>query len=793
MKISELWLREWVNPELAVNQIAEQLTMAGLEVDSLVPVAGSFSGVIVAEVMSTKPHPQADRLTLCTVNDGSETPLSIVCGAANVRPGLKVALAKIGAQLPGNLQIKETKLRGELSQGMLCSTSELGMTEKSEGIMELDKQAPLGQDLRTYLQLDDHIIEVDLTPNRADCFSLQGVAREVAALNRLPLKPPVIQAVQPQTDEVFKVRVSASKACPAYLGRVIKNIDPTKETPLWMAERLRRSGLRLVHPVVDVTNYVMIELGQPMHAFDLRALKGGIEVRFAKNGEQMTLLDGQEVVLNDRVLLIADEQKPLALAGIMGGEGSAVQSDTVDLFLESAYFNPLSISGVARQFGLCTDSSQRFERGVDPQIQRLAMERATSLLLEIVGGQAGALIEVIEAGSLPEEKKVELDPEKVSRLSGLAVDKATIVESLSALGMVVENPEAEILKVKIPSYRFDVSLDVDLVEDIIRLYGYDKLPTTAIASDLQAGKEVATETQGNRCAALLASRGYHEIISYSFVDPQLQRVLYPDAESLQLVNPISSELSEMRLGLWPGLIAAMLHNAHRQQQAIKLFETGVRFSVEKGQLSEIPCLAGLITGEYGYLNWAEKQRDFDFYDLKGDVEALLSQSKLGPVEFVARAHPALHPGQSAAIMSQGFQIGWIGVLHPRLSDELDLAKEVILFELDLTPLEAGKASRYQQISRFPLIRRDLSFLVDKDISAAAIAKTVRAAVPNHWLKSFDIFDLYLGEGIPEGKKSLAVAITLQDATRTLVDSEINELISAIIKSLETDFAILLRD
>ncbi|KTC95058.1 phenylalanine--tRNA ligase subunit beta [Legionella feeleii] len=793
MKVSELWLREWVNPSLNGQQLASLLTMAGLEVDAVTPVAGAFTGVIVAEVLNTTPHPQADKLTLCEINTGAGKPLKVVCGAANVRQGLKVALAQIGANLPGGLVIKESMLRGELSQGMLCSVTELGLAENSDGIMELDEDAPLGTDLRTYLALDDQVLDIDLTPNRADCFSVLGVAREVAVLTSLPLQPLPEKTSLPTTDEQLTIKLLNSDACPQYYGRVIRGINPQAHTPIWIAERLRRAGLRPIHPVVDITNYVMLELGQPMHAFDLQSIDGNINVRFAKANETLQLLDGQQINLHDRVLVIADNKKALAMAGIMGGEDSAVQEHTTDIFLESAFFSPIIIAGIARSYGLCTDSSQRFERGVDPALQLLALERATDLLLDIVGGNAGPVSSASELAALPLKNKILFNPAKVQQLTGLAVAEEEMVRMLQGLGMDVDRKTAEAWQINIPSHRFDISLDVDLIEEIIRLHGYDKLPGAKMNTTVQAGNINPLESLAARCSQFFIARGYNETISYSFVDPELQQELYPQNLTMQLLNPISSELSQMRVGMWPGLIAAMVYNTHRQQTALKLFENGVVFDLQQGSLQEHACIAGLLTGEQGAMNWSEKTAKFDFYDAKGDLQALFAALQLPEVHFIADVHPALHPGKSARIMVANQEAGWCGVLHPRIADALDSPDEVVLFELRLGALINTEAVRYQQISKFPQIRRDLSLLVNNEVSAAQIEQLVRQTVNEALLKSFDVFDVYTGETIPAGKKSLAIALTLQDDKRTMVDNEINEIISAIIKKLEEKFAIILRD
>ena len=792
MKVSEAWLREWVNPSLTGQQLAVQLTMAGLEVDSLSPVAGEFTHVIVAHVLKTTPHPQADKLTLCQVDAGSDACIQIVCGAANVRAGLKVALALPGSHLPGGMVIKESLLRGELSQGMLCSVSELGMDDRSEGIIELPDDAPVGVDLREYMALNDQVLDIDLTPNRADCFSVLGIAREVAALNKLPLQALPTNIAQPASDEALTIHLQAPEACPYYSGRIIREINPDATTPLWIKERLRRAGIRTLHPVVDVTNYVMIELGQPMHAFDLHAIQGNIHVRYAQADETLVLLDGQDIKLHEQVLVIADDKAPLAMAGVMGGKASSVQGPTTDIFLESAFFNPLVVAGVARRYGLSSDSSQRFERGVDPALQTRALERATELLQSIVGGSVGPVAVMSHPQHMPSKVTVLFDPAKVKRLTGLDIPLDDMAIMLQGLGLTVLR-QADCWVVGVPSHRFDIALDVDLVEEIVRLYGYDNIAASPVVTSMQAGEINPTERMSTRIATFLSGRGYNETISYSFVDPDFQSAIYPDAQTMQLLNPISSELSQMRVGMWPGLLASMIYNIHRQQTAVKFFEAGVVFDVDGDVLQERSCIAGLLTGEQGSMNWSESTRQFDFYDMKGDLQALFAFLKIPEVQFVAATHAALHPGQSARILIGGKEAGWMGALHPRFLDELGLSTEVMLFELSLEALFHQNPIRYQHISKYPQIRRDLSLLVNTSVTAGQIEQAVREVVAPGWLKAFDVFDVYMGESIPSGKKSLAIGLTLQDEKRTLVDAEINAVIDTILKKLDVEFAIVLRE
>ena len=574
MKLSENWLREWVNPDFDVQVIAEKLTQAGLEVDSVSPVAGDFSGVLVGQVKSVVAHPDADKLRVCEVDVAGDALLHIVCGASNVREGLKIPVAVVGAVLPGDFKIKKAKLRGEPSFGMLCSAKELGLAESSEGLMELPADAPVGSDIRDYLALNDFTIEVDLTPNRSDCLGVAGIARELGVISRTNLTPVAINEVAASVQTTFPVLVEAKQACPNYIGRVIENINPDAKTPLWMQEKLRRSGLRSLSAVVDITNYVMLELGQPMHAFDLQKLQQSIIVRFAKADEKLTLLDGQQVEIAEQTLVIADASGPLALAGVMGGETTAVDDKTTSLFLEAAFFTPDAIAGQARSYGLHTDSSHRFERGVDPQLAQQAMQRATQLILEIAGGQAGPLTVVSEESALPEIPQILLRANRIKRVLGIELDAAEVEEQLTRLGLEVTAVRDGWL-VMVPSFRFDINIEVDLIEELGRLYGYDRLPQTRPEISVLPGaiseKQLATE----RLQSLLVDRGYFEAITYSFVDPTLQKHFADsDIEPIKLANPISADLSVMRHSLWPGLVQAMVYNLNRQHDRIRLFEVG---------------------------------------------------------------------------------------------------------------------------------------------------------------------------------------------------------------------------
>jgi phenylalanyl-tRNA synthetase beta chain len=788
MKFSERWLRQWVNPPIGTKALCDQLSLAGLEVDSVEKAASDFSHVIVGEVLSTEQHPDADRLKVCQVNIGDET-LSIVCGGQNVRPGLKVAVAQIGAVLPGDFKIKKSKIRGVVSFGMLCSSDELGLPVQNEGILELPQEAPVAADLREYLQLNDQCIEIDLTPNRGDCLSIIGIAREVAAMNHLPLLKEITAHVPSSIKKTLPVSISAHRGCQRYVGRVISGIRTDARTPIWLEERLRRSGLRSIHPVVDITNYVMLEMGQPMHAFDCQKIQGAIEVRFARDDESLTLLDGRTISLNDSALLIADQEKALALAGIMGSDNSEVNEKTTDIFLESAHFDPLTIRGTARDYGILSDSSYRFERGVDFMIQQSAIEYASELILHIAGGSAGPVIEVVD-NDLPERNPISLRREQITRLLGITLADADIESYLKALGFNVSNTEEGWTAIA-PSYRYDMQIENDLIEELARMYGYNHIPTTHQQALMLPQVDSDLIISPTRCRQLLIDRGYHEAITYSFVSPELEQVFTPDYEPYKILNPISSEMSVMRTTLWPGLLQAYRYNADRQQERVRLFEIGMCF-YDKDELIQDNWIGGLIAGNQEPEQWGTKISAVDFYDLKSDVQALLSLSRrASDFEFVSDEHPALHPGQCARIDFQGQLVGWLGQLHPRLAQNFDLRQTIYLFTLKLSSIINTLLPQYQQVSKFPGLRRDIAVIVDQAVQAQELAELAKAAAGD-WAESVNIFDVYSGQGIPEGQKSIALAVTLVHPDRTLTDQEVNEVMERVILQLKGQFDLTLR-
>ena len=790
MKFSERWLREWVDPPVDTETLVHQLTMAGLEVDGTLPAAPDFSSVVVGQVESVAPHPDADKLSVCRVDVGAPEMLGIVCGAPNVRAGMKAPVALVGGELPGGLKIKRAKLRGVESHGMLCSERELGLGEGHEGLWDLPADAPVGADLRDWLALDDTVIDVDLTPNRGDCFSVLGIAREVALINGLALGGPEIAPVAPATSDEFPVEVRAPKACPRFCGRVIRGIRADAQTPLWMTEKLRRAGLRPIHPVVDVTNIVMLELGQPMHGFDLGTLRAGVIVRLAEPGERIVLLDGREVELQPDTLVIADHGGPRAVAGIMGGEDSGVSERTRDVFFEVAFFAPLAIAGRARRLGLHTDASLRFERGVDPAQQRRAVERATALLIDIAGGTPGPVIERVAEAHLPERRPVGLRRSRLAMLLGHAVPDPEIERILQGLGIRLA-PTDEGWAAVPPTHRFDIAIEADLIEEVARVHGYDRLPEARGAGAAVLGEASESRVPGARLADMLAARGYQEVVTYSFVDPAVQRKLFPDAPTLPLSNPISSELSDMRISLWPGLVHTLKRNLSRRQGRVRIFEQGLRFIVEDNELKQLNTISGLLAGSRLPEQWGTPASSVDFHDAKGDVEALLGLTA-AEFSFAAAEHPALHPGQCARILRDDREAGWIGALHPRLVRALDLERAPLLWELDEAISFAAELPSFSEISRFPAIRRDIAMVVGESIPVQALRDTIRSA-GGALLTESKVFDVYSGDRIDSGRKSVAFGLILQDSSRTLTDEEADRVVAAVVARLASEFGARMRD
>ena len=793
MRISVNWLNEWLAAPAEARHLAERLTMAGLEVEAIEPAAPPLEGVVVGEIVACEKHPDADILSVCRVDAGRDELLQVVCGAPNARVGLKAPLATVGTRMPGGKVIGRARLRGIESEGMLCSARELGLSDDAAGLLELPAELPARQPITTALALDDTLITINLTPNRGDCMGVLGVAREAMVLTGTDLAGPPLRAVPGQTGERFPVELVAGAGCARFAARVIRGVRADAQSPLWMRERLRRAGLRPIGAVVDVTNYVMLELGQPMHAYDLRELEGAIVVRRARDGETLRLLDGRDVTLDGQVLVIADRAKVLGLAGVMGGEHSGIGAGTTDVLLEVAFFDPSAISGRGRRYGLVTDASQRFERGVDPTLQERAIERATDLLLACAGGRPGPT-EVTELKSeLPFREAVSFRPERARRVIGADIDDAAIERILRRLGMQVVEHGGAAWRVTAPPWRFDISIEEDLIEEVARIHGFDRIPATAPATPLAIPALSEARVAHETAADLLVQRGYFEAITYSFVDPGLQAVLCPGEPALRLANPISADLAEMRVSLWPGLVRALLENQRRQQPRVRLFELGRQFRLEDGALHEVPVIAGIAAGPALPEQWGVPATDVDFFDVRSDVEALLrATGDAATFSFVPDRHPALHPGQSARILRDGRPIGWLGRLHPDVERRLELTYSGLVFEIETESGFEATVPRFREISRFPAVRRDLAVLVSEALPVQGLLDTVRRSA-GPLLTGLVVFDIYRGKGIADGFKSVAIGLNLQDISRTLTDEETDAVVAQVVTDLEREHSATIRD
>ncbi len=792
MKIAESWLREWVNPDLDTKSLADRLTMAGHEVDGIVHEGAGLEGVVVAEVLEVEKHPDADRLSVCKVSNGSGDVLEIVCGAPNVVRGMKTPLATPGVTLPNGLKLRKAKIRGVVSNGMLCSAVELGLGEESDGILSLAGDAPVGQSITEYLNLPDTVIDLDLTPNRGDCFSVLGIARDVSALTGASLKDDSVPPVEATIADTHPVEIDFPEGCPSFAGRVIRNIDSTAKSPLWMTERLRRSGLRSIHPVVDITNYIMLEYGQPLHAYDLQLVKGPIRPRLSKKGEKITLLDEKEVTLDANTLVISDDRGAIGLAGLMGGLSTAVSEKTTDVFFEAAFWPQDFVAGRARSYGLHTDASLRFERGVDPQGQARAVERATSLLLEISGGDAGPLVLQTADDHLPSIETIQLRRTRLEKLLGVKIADETVTDILQRLELVVATSN-EGWSVTPPSFRFDIAVEVDLIEEIARIYGYDAIPETTAIAETPLGPVTESQIELEQVALTLVARDYQEIIGYSFVDAKSNFALSGVESELVLSNPISSEMSVMRSSLWPGMLAAAAANASRQQDRIRLFEFGKSFHGTLADHNEVVRIAGLTSGSTLPEQWGGKSQSVDFFDIKSDVSAVLRlATDESNIEFIAAEHPALQPGQTANILRNETLIGTVGKLHPRHTKAFDIKRDVFLFELDAMVALGSAAPEASPVSKYPSIRRDIAVIVDDRISSDELVSAVASAAPD-LISTVRIFDIYKGPGIEAGLKSVALGLILQETSRTLTDDDADAVMTAAVRKLEEKFAAELRD
>jgi phenylalanyl-tRNA synthetase beta chain len=783
MQFSENWLRSYVNTSLDSDALNHVMIMAGLDVDESHPLGASFSHVVVGEIVSIKKHPDADRLQVCDVNIGDKT-LQIVCGASNARQGIKVACALVGAKLP-SIDIKEAKVRGVESFGMLCSLKELGLAEEAEGILELSHHLKNGTDLRVALDLNDQITTLKLTPNRSDCLSLWGVAREVAAISQASLSPITYEVNPIKQSEKKNIVVEEKSACPRYCGRIIKNVDNTKTLPDWMVSRLERSNIKSISPIVDITNYVLLEIGQPLHAFDHDKLQGDVVVRFAKPEEPIHLLNDTEIKLSKKDLVIADNSGAIAFAGVMGGLPSSVTEASKNIFLESAFFDPIVIAGKARAYNLSTDSSYRFERGVDFSNTRHALERATSLIIEYCGGEAGEISEVLNA--LPKRNEIHLRLKKLNAILGIEVPSQDVEQIFHQLGFEV-NKTIEGFKVTPPSYRFDIAIEEDLIEEVVRLYGYDKIPSHHPVSH-QAMLPSSGPCQRDLKEAL-TSRGFYEVVTYSFIEDEIEKALHGNLNPIQLQNPIASQMSTMRSSLWGSHLEVLTYNLNRQVSRLNIFEIAQTFQGAKKDFIETEVISGLSYGSFLPEQWADKIREIDFYDMKAHVEALTSKSLT--FKRSDKTPLALHPGQSAEVFLEGQSIGWVGKLHPKWQQHFSLPKAPFIFELKIERLLEDKAFKYEDISKFLPVRRDIAIVVDESVEVDSILDAVfKAKIP--FLNRMALFDLYQGKGIAENKKSVAFLILMQDTSKTLVDSEADSSVSKIVELLEKQFGATLRN
>jgi len=813
MKISEQWLREWVNPPVDTETLGDQLTFIGLEVDEIVSAAPDFQKVVVARIDSIEQHPDADRLRVCDVDFGGEERAQVVCGAPNARAGLTTAFAQVGGQLPDGTKLKKAKLRGVVSMGMLCSAAELDLSDDANGIMELADNATLGLPLQEWLELNDSVIDIELTPDRGDCLSIRGVARDLCAKNDLPMLLHEITAVPVQSTMSWPVSVDQDCACVRFTGRVIEGIDSSAPTPGWMVERLRRSGIRSINLAVDITNYVMMELGQPMHAFDLDKLQGEIKVRFAKTGERLTLLDGRDVALDENTTVIADDRGPIAIAGIMGGQGTGVSETTKNLFFESALFLPHMIAGKPRRYASHTESAHRFERGVDPAGQLDALEYASGLMRTAAGGQAGPVLDWQNASRMPARTAVLVRNARLQRILGISPDSDTVQTIFTRLGIQSKVTE-DGWQVNAPSYRYDLSIEEDYIEEVARIVGFDTLPRT-----YPSNTPVFTPLSENTVSPVdvkkrLVALGYQEVVTYSFVEAGQQQKLRPDLLALPLANPLSSELGVMRTTLTGGLINVLKRNASRQIHSMRLFETGLRFLANEEQVpisqlddytlasygggrqidssvQQQDMIAGLISGRVQGENWNADERRVDFFSLKGDVENLFAQANAGSLKFIRSDLPMLHPGQQAIVEVDGQIVGYLGALNPALIRDLDLDIEAVVFEFALQAVCQSRVPKASPLSRFPQVRRDLALLVDESVSFQQMIDVVRKAVPKT-LVDVKIFDVYQGDNIESGKKSIALGLILQDFSRTLQDKDADKVVTRVTKQLEESLGAVLR-
>ena len=781
MKFSENWLRSVCPTTFTTDELSNALTMAGLEVEAVDPVAKSLNGVVVGRITHARPHPNADKLKICDVDVGESELLQIVCGAPNAAEGMVVPTALVDAHLPNGLVIKRAKLRGEVSLGMLCSGSELEISDDSNGLMSLDTDLVLGTDIREVFDLNDNVFTLKLTANRGDCLSIMGIARELQAISGVTAQYPEIDELSSIGPKDLSVTIADEKACPLYLGLTICGVNSSVKTPPHILQKLERSGVRGISAIVDLTNYVMLELGQPMHAFDRDKLKGNISVRHGLVGETLELLNGQQLAISEDMLMIADESGPLALAGIMGGQPTAVDDKTTNIFLEAAVFSTQSVAGKWRSLGFSTDALHRFERGVDPQGSRRALCRLANLITEICGGSVKSSTET--GLSSVERPAIIFRPERVRRLIGIDVSVERMKQILVRLDMSVSD-EGSAFSVVPPSYRFDIELEEDLIEEIVRIEGFNKLPSTLPKSE--AGMMPIRERfdWNERFNRVLLQQGFQEVITYSFVDQPLEDDFSVIAGVIRLANPIAEQYSVMRTNLLGSLALVMQRNISHRIERVRIFESSLCFErIESGEIIQHKKVAGMISGSSFPEQWGESSRASDFFDIKGDLENILKVSQL---TFGVTFHKSFHPGKVASIVVDGIEVGVLGELHPELSQKYDLDANTLAFELNIDVLPELSAAKYAAFSRFPAVRRDIALEVDVNMEVGQIISCI-AAENIRYLADVTLFDIYTGKGVSDKKKSLGLAIMFQNDEKTLKDEDVEESVTQVLQLVELRF------
>ena len=807
MQFPESWLREFCNPSLTTQQLADTLTMAGLEVEDLQPVAPPFTGIVVGEIKEAVQHPDADRLRVCQVDVGQGSLLNIVCGAPNARVGIKIPCAMVGAELPPGedgkpFKIKVGKLRGVESQGMLCSAKELKIAEDHGGLLELPADAPLGQNIREYLQLDDTLFTLKLTPNLAHCLSVYGIARELSALTGAPLKAPSFPAVSVSNHDQLPIHISAPDLCGRFSGRVVRGVNTQAQTPAWMVDRLARCGQRSVSPLVDISNYVMFELGRPSHIFDLDKIHGGLDVRWGKPGESLKLLNGNTVTLDDKVGVIADDTQVESLAGIMGGDATAVSDTTHNIYIEAAFWWPSAITGRSRRFNFSTDAGHRFERGVDPQLTVEHIERITQLVIDICSTPQTTVGPVVDQQvNMPAAESVTLRVARAAKVIGMPLTQQRVADALRGLGLSVSEAEGSVT-VQVPSYRFDLQIEEDLIEEVARMVGYNNLPTTPPLAPITASVRIESQRSPHAVRRHLAALGYQETINFSFVEERWEHELAGNTDPIKLLNPIASQMSVMRSSLLGSLLNVVKFNADRKASAVRVFELGRVFKKDPSvkdsdttvQGFDQPMhVAGVVFGSVTPAQWGSKEQGVDFFDVKADVQALLAPAQ---PSFEAAEHPAMHPGRCARVLLGDVVVGHVGEMHPRWRQSWDLPQAPVMFELQLDAVLNRQVPVASSVARFPAVERDIAVIVKEGVTHTALMAAVYAAPTQGLLRHAVLFDVYRPKtenaSMALDEKSLAVRLTLNSDEATLNETQIDSVVQAVVAQLTTQISARLR-